>query len=266
MKTRVVFVLAVIVLAPVFVATQNQPSGAKKRENAQQTNPAVPITVNCNCASQAGDGKDKPQAWHKLVTWPEGIATWALIATLLAIMYQAILTHLSVRVARDALIASGRPTLEVKHVSLAIQSLDDREWKIGCIVANVGGSGATIIETDLTISRPVVGTIESLLVGVPHHDRKYSFGSFSIEPGERQERTIALDANDRLRFNLAHGQAEKRRTEGKEPLTTSPIVCFGFFRYRDKRGIARLTGFGWVWNSLNMTFTRLDNPNYEYRD
>jgi hypothetical protein len=266
MKTRIVLVLAVVVLAPVFVATQNQPSGAKKRDNTQQANPAVPVSVNCDCASQAGDGKDKPQGWHKLVTWPEGIAVWALIATLGAIIYQAILTHLSVRVARDALIASERPELEVKHVSLAIQSLDDRDWKIGCIVANVGGTNATIIESDLTISRITVGTLESLLIGIPHYDRKYSFSSFSIAPGERQEQTITLDANDRLRFNLAHSQADKRRTEGNEPLTTSPIVCFGFFRYRDERGIARLTGFGWVWNSLNMTFTRLDNPNYEYAD
>ncbi len=102
----------------------------------------------------------------------------------------------------------------MKHISLAIKSLDGQDWKIGCIVANVGGSKATIIETHLTISRDIVESLESFLIGIPNYDRKYSFGSFSIEPGERQE-----------------------RTEGKEQLTTVPIVCFGFSGIETKEAL-----------------------------
>jgi hypothetical protein len=72
------------------MAIQNQPSSAQHRKDVQQASPAAPISVDCSCAAKADYSKNKPQGWHKLVTWPEGIATWALIFTLGAIVWQAI--------------------------------------------------------------------------------------------------------------------------------------------------------------------------------
>src|SRR5271166_4005978 len=89
MKTRIMVVFAAVILAPIFVTAQNQPSGAQKGQDAQQSNPSAPISVDCNCATQTEGGKNNPQGWHKLVTWPEGIATWALMFTLGAIIWQS---------------------------------------------------------------------------------------------------------------------------------------------------------------------------------
>lgn len=82
-------VVAILALTPAAMAIQYQPSAAQEGKTAQQANPTTPISVNCDCTAQTDDSKNKPQGWHKLVTWPEGIATWALIATLIAIIVQS---------------------------------------------------------------------------------------------------------------------------------------------------------------------------------
>src|SRR5580658_3991822 len=92
---RIFVVIAILALAPVTMAVQNQPYGAEDRKDTQQATPAGPISVNCNCTAQKDNSEDKPQGWHKLVTWPEGIATWALILTLLAIVWQAVISRKS---------------------------------------------------------------------------------------------------------------------------------------------------------------------------
>jgi hypothetical protein len=111
MTSRIVVVFVLIILAPIFVAAQNQPSSAQKRQNTQQASPADPVSVNCNCTTQAENGKNKPQGWHKFVTWPEGIATWALILTLGAIGWQSCETRKAAKAANrsaEAFIRSER--------------------------------------------------------------------------------------------------------------------------------------------------------------
>ena len=102
MRNYVAIFGIVLLHAPVVVATQNQPSSTGNRQNAEHANPATPISVNCNCAPQADNSKGKPQGWHKFVTWPEGIATWALIFTLAAIAWQAMETRRSVEATANA--------------------------------------------------------------------------------------------------------------------------------------------------------------------
>jgi hypothetical protein len=78
---------------------------------------------------------------------------------------------------------------------------------------------------------------------------------------------VTLDANsdEVMRLRVTHAvNADKR---GISPVSeTSPIICFGFFRYEDGNGIARVTGFAGEWNKRDMSFTRFDHPNYEYKD
>jgi hypothetical protein len=192
------------------------------------------------------------------------------ICTLRAIRRQA-------NIEKDALIAAQRPKLLVKHVFLVpgkieevngVKTLqDDHCWRIGCILANVGGSKARIMESGLTVEELGIGTLEGLLPAMPPYGTKYSFGSFVLEAGERQEKTVALNANEEtMRLRIAHRTAEIRRRADKPVMTTAPIICFGFFRYRDESGINRLTGFGWTWNAEDMSLARLDDSNYEYAD
>jgi len=199
------------------------------------------------------------------------------VYTLRYIKTQTTLLNQYVKATDRIAIATLRPKLLVKHVSLIPGKLvevngakslrDDRQWRISCIVANGGGSKARIMDSSLTVARLGIGTLEGLLPAMPPYGTKYSFGPFVIEPGERHEKIVALDVNEEtMHLRIAYKTAENRRAEGKPTVTTAPIICFGFFRYRDESGVDRLTGFGWAWNAEDMSFTRLDYPNYEYAD
>jgi len=198
--------------------------------------------------------------------------TVVTLAIAIAAIVQAVAAKRAADVAQSSLIATQRPKLVVKHISLIPGKLvdvnetptlqDDRQWRIACVVANIGGSTAQISESSLTIKRLGIGSLEGLLPTLPPYDKRYSFGQFSIEPGERKERIVVLDANtDTMNLRLVHAMAE-----GGSNTSTSPLICFGFFHYRDKSGIGRLTGFGARWNAKDMSFSRLEDSNYEYAD
>lgn len=97
MRTLTVF--TVLILAPVAMAAQDKTPTAQDERYAQQTNQAVTVPSNCHCTNQTEQSKEEPQGWHKFVTWPEGIATWGLLLTLCAIVWQSCETRKSAKAA-----------------------------------------------------------------------------------------------------------------------------------------------------------------------
>ena len=85
MKGAIILVI-IISFAPVAMAVDNQPASAQNGRKAENASPPPTISVNCNTCAQTDQSKDQPKGWHKLVAWPEGIATIALILTLGAIV------------------------------------------------------------------------------------------------------------------------------------------------------------------------------------
>jgi hypothetical protein len=164
---RIFVVVAIFALAPVTVAIQNQPSGAQERKGTQQASPATPVSVNCNCTNQADDSKNKPQGWHKLVTWPEGIATWALILTLGAIVCQSIETRKAVKAAN----AQIRMMKDKERARIVVDgppsklNLDDGpEWTEGM---NVVYSGTKITIENLGGTNAFNVTARAEIIGTP---------------------------------------------------------------------------------------------------
>jgi hypothetical protein len=272
-----VAVILVISFAPIAISSQEQGTAREGQRETQQSSPGNAVTTNQSSTNYKQTSEAKTDGWRKFVTWPEGIVTWAIILTLGAIIWQAIETRRAANASERAVIATLRPKLHVKHVWLIPGKLTDvkgnktlerdTQWRVGCTIANVGESAARVIDSSLTIGRLGMGTIEGLLPAMPPYDPKYQFGNFVIEPGERQEKIITLGANEEtMHLRLVHSVAEHRSEKGLPSSTTTPVVCFGFFRYKDNNGVARVTGFGWSWNANDMSFTRLNNPNYEYTD
>jgi hypothetical protein len=268
---KYVAILALIFSLAIYVYIQDQRSATNSaRQGAPPTDTISAADAHSNHPQRDTEHSGwNPPRWHKLFTWPEGITTWAIILTLMAIAEQTKQTARAANISERAVIASLRPRLEVKHVFLVPDKTitgrpeDGNEWKIGCVLANVGGSKASITQSNLTISRLGVGSIDGLLPAMPPYGDKYSFGQSATESGERREQIIKLGANEEgMDMRVSYYAAQQR---GK-PIDTTPIVCFGFFRYKDDSGVSRLTGFGWSWNSYDMSFTRLKNPNYEYQD
>jgi hypothetical protein len=66
------------------------------------------------------EGANSLEGWHRLVTWPEGITTWAIILTLAAIVWQAILTRKAVQVAQASVDASKDAAKRLLRAYLAV--------------------------------------------------------------------------------------------------------------------------------------------------
>lgn len=150
MKTRVSLIFTVVTFAPIFVAAQNQPSTAQSRQNAQQANPPAPISVNCDCTNKAEDSKNQPQGWHKFVTWPEGIATWALIFTLGAIVWQAVEVRRSVNAAKesaDAALKNAEAVINAERAWLTVEMAPFAKKKGGKWFRWIGGGQLALMDS-----------------------------------------------------------------------------------------------------------------------
>jgi len=254
---RIFMVVAVLALAPVTMAVQNQPSGTQERKAAQQSNPTAPVTVNCNCTTQTDDGKDQPQGWHKLIAWPEGVATWALIFTLGAIVWQAIETRRSVQV-------SLRPRLIIRGIAVDSDVKGWQGWHVECQIVNVGGSKAWVTESNLTIDRLGI-TAEDRLPTFPPYDLDRNWlGTWGIAPAEHKRIRIALGA-----AGSAVMLSFLRTAREQNVNVIDNVYCFGFLQYRDAFRIQRRTAFCLHYNSVVERFERVEGKraeNYDYAD
>jgi hypothetical protein len=197
-----------------------------------------------------------------------------LVLTLLAIAEQTKETRRSANASERAVIVNLRPRLTVPAIALipgelvdvdGVQTLKDHEnWRIECLIANVGGSKADIVESNLTLSQLGIADSATGLLPVfpPYSAPRNSFGTISVEPGERHRSCVLLDrATDSMRLRILY-QMEKRGSN----TSTTQVICFGFLRYADAAGVGRRTGFAFTYNAKSMSFSRLEHPSYDYAD
>jgi hypothetical protein len=211
--------------------------------------------------------------WYGFFRWPDGTTTWAIVLTLFAIAEQTRETSRSVAIAKAQVIASNRPKLVIRGMSLIPGKIvevdgvprleEDPVWRIRFVIANIGGSRATVTESNLTMFELGVGTLQELIPGFPPYSaRGDAFEGFMIEPGERQERTVLLEEIQTRRLKFL----KSCRKQGTDT-TNLRTIFFGFAHYRDDSGVGRRTGFGAEYDAEKMTFMRLDAyPDYEYSD
>src|SRR5271157_3100546 len=83
--------------------------------------------------------------WLMLLSWPEGITGWAIIATLIVIGWQSHETARSADIANRTLLSTMRPRLIVRQILIhrgtrisTIGVPDADPWKIDFDVVNVG--------------------------------------------------------------------------------------------------------------------------------
>lgn len=256
----------VILLLCLALQSPVKPDRNGTKPNGTAQGEAKPVVAPVN------ENKSRDLSRANVTETPEryGSVEWANWALFIVGAFTGYAVWRQARVAKDTLLAIQRPKVVVKHISLIPGKIvdvegkptlqDDRQWRVACVIANIGGTRAEIVGSNLTIERLGIGSIDGQLPNLPPYGNRYSFGIFSIQPGERQEKTIALDANtETMRLRLHYQLLQKAPT-------TAPIAFFGFLHYRDASGIERRTGFG-AHMKRDMELVRLeDNPNYEYTD
>jgi hypothetical protein len=105
---RNLILLAILAFAVPTVPQQQKPTGQqdarKSQRDAKQADvPTAPISNNQATSYYEQPRENKPQGWHKLVAWPEGITAWAIMLTLGAIIWQALETRKAAIAARDSI-------------------------------------------------------------------------------------------------------------------------------------------------------------------
>jgi hypothetical protein len=127
--------LTVVIFATVAVPANNQVSGKRTAGQSQQSaqqpsTPAVaPVTTNQATTYYQRESTPKPEGWHKLITWPEGITAWLIMLTLGAIVWQAWETRKAAEATRDAAKAA---LLQANHTVTS-----ERAW----LIAEAGDAG-----------------------------------------------------------------------------------------------------------------------------
>ena len=231
---------------------------------------AVSIEEKHSCAKEAQSRKDYAPWWYVLVTWPEGITTWAIIATGCVIAWQsnetrraAKATQEQAKIANATLVAQFRPRIVVRQMRLDPPSVtfyerrNDGKWKIIMQLANVGGTDATIMEG--------TGYFQEYWGNQPNKDLApwWILGKpIRILPGARSDIEYSLPAERFSGFmrSLEFSTAAKQRQPNRAP------VFHGSIRYVDEIGITRETGFGRQWDVVNQRFVPIDDPTWEYQD
>lgn len=102
---KYVAALALIFALAIYVAVQDQRSAAKSaRHRTPPANGAVAVDSHKSNAQKDAENTDwQPPRWHGLFTWPDGITTWAIILTLLAIAEQAGESAKATQAVRDSI-------------------------------------------------------------------------------------------------------------------------------------------------------------------
>jgi hypothetical protein len=131
MWKRLAVFAVVVAFAPIAMPVSQEPSSGQHTKQSQSpTQPSATTTNNESRTYYQEEDKDKPHGWHRLVTWPEGVTTWAILFTLGAIAWQAVETRRAAQATfkyAEAFIESQRPILAAAIVGNPTKELHDRD-------------------------------------------------------------------------------------------------------------------------------------------
>jgi hypothetical protein len=128
---KYVAVLALIFALAIYVAIQDQSSAAKfaKQGTTQTDTVSAADTHNNHPPKNTEDTKWNPPGWHRLFAWPEGITTWAIILTLLAVAEQARESAKATQAVRDS-IPLQQQTADAAKLNAEAFIKSERAWVV----------------------------------------------------------------------------------------------------------------------------------------
>jgi hypothetical protein len=152
MKCLAIFALLLAFAVPTMPGQQKasgQQDARKSQRDAKTADfPASPVTNNQATSYYEQPRDNKPQGWHKLVAWPEGITAWLLMLTLGAIIWQSSETRRSANAAKKAAKAallSARSLINIERPWVVVTAKSYGHWRFQFEATNRGKSPAEII-------------------------------------------------------------------------------------------------------------------------
>jgi hypothetical protein len=154
---------------------------------------------NISSADECQDPKSYMPWWYVLLAWPEGITTWAVLATGFAIAWQSYETRRSVQAARTQaahMIVSERAWLIIRSsmVDYVPKHFDD-QWRFWWVIENTGDTPARIIETQCLYE--IVECTELLnFPNVLKYPEPIKLNGFLVPPGGKVDYDTFIRAPD----------------------------------------------------------------------
>ena len=223
-----IVVIVAISFAPITMAKQQQATAKERQRETQQPAPAVTITTNESCTHYEQKREDKPQGWHKLVAWPEGIVTWAIILTLGAIIWQSSETRRAAIAANRAIeiqISKERARLKIGVEDISPMSRQNNAPFSNIALCWLHNHGATVAFIDDFRARYIRTTNKQIAV---EYDKckQLLYGGEPLNANERTKFVFGLPLEPSP-FLSDDEVIEIRKAE------SSFLHFYGYVRYRD---------------------------------
>lgn len=155
-------------------------------------------------------------------------------------------------------LTTHRPKLIIRRMSLDEGDKDGSMCpNIQFIVANIGGSRATIIESNATFAK-----IDGLLPAIPPYSADTNTINCTIREAGQSDPPEILGIEDFEVSRIVRSWRDKTITNGD----SSPFYFFGYIQYRDSIDIVRRMTFCRKYNPATKRFVEVDDPEYEYAD
>ena len=253
--------VAVIFGCAVFVSHQYQHARSQCSKECEQVNPRSipppPATKNCNECEQNAE-RHLPR-WYRLFGWPEGITTWAILLTLLAIGEQTHQTRRTADLTERTLIATFRPKVILRSVEIRLGETPENprsQPALELLFVNIGGTEAKVLPMLVRFEWIPSRRPDNLIFA-------NEISEFSLEAGE--SKPYSFDIPDSQSFVIGLEILNNQANEGRRSMDRRP-VCSGTVLYVDGNGAARRTGFARGWNPQEARFVASNDAEYEYQD
>jgi hypothetical protein len=225
-------------------ATQNAdeyPAASESDENRSVPTPDAAQRAR----DDASDLATRVSAWSAFASAVFALMVWYTTRK------QVTLANDALKLARDEFNAAHRPQLIIH----AMRDQGSEEGRIAAVLvyANIGRTDATVVEVAYQIY--VAGTNELRPIS-PSRIEPRAFSQYVSCGAMESYRLKGQVSKDEFEFTRF------RQDASGGPLPRGRIICRGYMRYEDARGVRRQLGFcrsfdGHEWQ-------RVDNPEYDY--
>jgi len=252
--------------------SQNVATSTSKNKNAAQPTPTAstqPITVHCEFPANNPDNKEFSKAttdwWIAAFT---GVLAVVAVLQWCSMRKQAGYMREQSRLMRQSLVAQFRPRLIIRNVGLlkgrremvngVSRVVNDVEWKVEFVLANVGGTNAQVKESNVAINEieHVGGELPHI---PPYSDERNSLGNFIIKPGEHVLKEVIPN-------QVVFKVWDRWKRAGGTAVGPTGWYLFGYIQYCDDVGIERRIGFCFRYDSSAQRFSKEQSADYNYQD
>jgi hypothetical protein len=248
--------LAIIISAIVSVAYEQHYAREKYQAKAQAACIELSISIEekHTCTKEAQNRKDYSPWWYILTAWPEGITTWAIVATGFIIAWQSSETRKAAQATRDSV--GVAKNAERAWITVAPGLLSPKlypPWEQGTtyptdpetlkmvrhqlplLIKNVGKTPAKMDEFACRYIR--VSSMEEL-PAEPDYGLVQPQGGHWIIPGDTHNAPVDLETDNGILCERHVIDIRRRQ---------SFLIAFGIVKYRDVHGERHKTQFCFVY-------------------